>query len=476
MAERDEYEKLMERVLARFPELTRDEIEAMVESKLREHPLLNKTGALLLIAEELGAFIAKEPPPEALKTMEYTKIVDLVPGLNNVSVRGVAYAVDKLSEVKGHRILKLKIGDGSGVIDVILWDERADEAWKLGIKPGDLIAILNGYTRESLDVGGVELHLGRGGSLARLEKEPGQPDAKSFYMELGEALERGDGTYDIHAVVLEVRELRKVDTKYGEASVREILLGDERSKAVLTAWREKAEELGRLKPGEKTYITSIRVRDGRLSLTGRSIIAFTESPTEETLRMVERRVPETLKALDVIERSAGYMIIATDGKALQRVLIPREPDLSTGEYFKPLNPAVEFRRGRMYIVAEDVEKISPREEIREPSLTLTLGEILSPGFHETRDVIVEGELYHKTPVIKVKTRYGEAEKIGFWLRDGEHNVQGVAWRQKAEELSKIPEGSRIRLKWVSVILNPYGEPEIHLEADSKIEVEGEGRS
>ena len=470
MAEKDEYERLMEKVLARFPELTRDELEAMVESKLREQPLLNRTGALLLIAEELGAFTSREPPPEALKTMEYTRIGDLVPGLNNVSVRGVAYAVDKVSDVKGHRILKLRIGDGSGSVDVVVWDERAEEAWRLGIKPGDLIAVLNGYTRESLEIGGVELHVGRGGSIARLESEPGQPDARSFYTRLGEAMEKGDGVYDIQAVVLEVRELRRVDTRYGEASVREILLGDGESRAVLTAWRERAEELGRLKPGERAYITNIRVRDGRLSLTSRSIIAFTEPPTEETLRMVEQRAPEVLKALDLIERSAGYMIVATDGKALQRVLIPEKPELSPGEYFKPLDPAVEFRRGRMYIVARGVERASPVEEISEPPLTLRLEEILSPGFQGARDVVVEGELYHKTPVVKVRTRYGEAEKIGFWIREGEHNVQGVAWRQKAQELSKIPEGSRIRLKWVSVVLNPYGEPEIHLEADSKIEV------
>ena len=57
MAEQgEEYEKLMERVLARFPELSREEVEALVESKLRESSLLNRVGALLLVAEELGAF------------------------------------------------------------------------------------------------------------------------------------------------------------------------------------------------------------------------------------------------------------------------------------------------------------------------------------------------------------------------------------------------------------------------------------
>ena len=73
MAEQgEEYEKLMERVLARFPELSREEVEALVESKLRESSLLNRVGALLLVAEELGAF--KESGEEARGQRAYTRI------------------------------------------------------------------------------------------------------------------------------------------------------------------------------------------------------------------------------------------------------------------------------------------------------------------------------------------------------------------------------------------------------------------
>ncbi|OYT67945.1 MAG: hypothetical protein B6U65_01370, partial [Candidatus Wolframiiraptor sp. EX4484-121] len=188
MAEQgEEYEKLMERVLARFPELSREEVEALVESKLRESSLLNRVGALLLVAEELGAF--KESGEEARGQRAYTRIGDLVPGLNDVSVRGVIYAIDRLIEVRDHKLMRLKLGDRSGSVNVILWDERAEEAERLGLGVGDLAAIIHGYTRERIETGEPEIHVGRNGMLMRLEPEPGAPKPESYFMDLGAALE-----------------------------------------------------------------------------------------------------------------------------------------------------------------------------------------------------------------------------------------------------------------------------------------------
>ncbi|HDD66087.1 MAG TPA: hypothetical protein ENG52_00500, partial [Nitrososphaeria archaeon] len=146
--EAEEYSKLLERVLARFPDLSRDELEAMVEAKLRESRLLNKVGALLLVAEELGAFGDSGEAGEGPEVQSYVKLGRLIPGLRDVSVRGAIYAISKPAEAKDHKLMKLKIGDETGSINVILWDERVEEAVKLGLKLGDKIAILHGYTRE----------------------------------------------------------------------------------------------------------------------------------------------------------------------------------------------------------------------------------------------------------------------------------------------------------------------------------------
>jgi len=468
----EEYEKLMERVLARFPELSREEIEALVESKLRESNLLNRVGALLLVAEELGAF--REPREEARGQRAYTRIGDLVPGLNDVSIRGVIYAIDKLVEVRDHKLMRLKIGDRSGSVNVILWDERAEEAAKLGLKIGDLAAIIHGYTRERIETGEPEIHVGRNGMLMKLEPEPGAPKPESYFMDLGEALERGRGVYDIKATVLEIGAERRVMTKFGEATLREILLIDDEGEARLTVWRAKAEELGDLKPGETIYLTDVRIEDGRLSLTPRSIIAFRERPSPEALEKVAgRRVKDViLRVLDVSETAAGLRLISTDGEKIIRVIVPEKLDVKSGDHILVKEAAQEVRRDRVRLLCKVgvVEVIKPEKEIKVPNRLVHLREIVSGERVDERDVIVEGILYTKTQPMSIKTRFGEAKKLGFWIKEGEAAVQGVAWRDKAEELDKISEGSRIRLKWVDVRMNIFDEPEINLGSDTVIEV------
>lgn len=466
-----EYSKLLERVLARFPELSREELEAMVEAKLRSSKLLNRVGALLLVAEELGAFKEAEEKAEQTEIRAYTKLGDLVPGLRDVSVRGTIYALSRPIEVKDHRLMRLKIGDDTGSVDVIIWDEKADETDSMNLKLGDQIAILHGYTRERIETGRPELHVGRGGLIARLEAE--KHDPRSFYLDLGEALEAGDGVYDVKAVVLEPGEEKRISTRYGEADVREIRLIGEAGGVRLTVWRERVEEFRDLKLGEKIYLTDVRIEGMRASLTPRSILAIREKPSEESLKMIEGRKVRNLivRVLDVVKVAAGVILIATDGKQILRVQLPFK-EVKAMDHLLVKEAIMESRRGRIRLLCgeEDVEKVEPEEEIRPPSRLVKLADISSGRKTELVDVIVEGLLYTKTQLIKVKTRFGEVEKVGFWVRDGEAAVQGSAWRAKAKELAGIKEGVRVRLKWVSVRMNVFGEPEIQLDNESIIEV------
>jgi hypothetical protein len=463
-----EYSRLLERILARFPGLSREELEAMVEAKLRESKLLNRVGALLLVAEELGAFREKEDVGEV---RSYARIGSLVPGLRDVSVRGVVYALAGPAEAGGHRILRLKIGDETGSVNVIIWDEKVDEANALGLRFRDQIAVLHGYTRERVETGRPELHVGAGGVIAKLGEDVRDP--RSFYLDLGEALEAGDGVHDVRAIVLDVGEERQVSTRYGEAILRELRLIGESGEARLTIWRDRVSEFGDLEVGETIYLTDLRIEGGRATLTPRSILAIREKPTEETLRMIEeRRVHELiLRALDVIERRAGTIAVATDGRDVIRVQ-PCPPGIKPGDHLLVRDAVREVRRGRIRLLCSEggVEKIEPAQPIEPPNRAVKLSEVVSSRDTEFMDVIVEGVLYTRTQPFKVRTRFGEVDKVGFWIRDGDAAIQGSAWRGKAMEIAGIEEGSRIRLKWVSIRMNVFNEPEIQLDEDSIIEV------
>lgn len=470
-----EYSKLLEKVLSRFPELSREELEAMVEAKLRESNLLNRVGALLLVAEELGAFKEElAEPPSSQPMQAYTKIMKLVPGLRDVSVRGVVYAISAPINVRNHKIMRMKIGDDSGTIDVTLWNEKVDEAIAAELQLGDPVAILHAYTRERIETGFPELHVGRNGVITKLEREPGTPDPRSFYLDLGDALDSGDGIYDIKAMVLDPGETRRIDTRYGEAAVRDIRLMGEAGEARLTVWRDRVEEFRDLQPGETIYITDVRLSGYNLSLTPRSILALREKPSPESLEKIRERKIRNLvvRILDVVETQSGVIYISTDGDKIIRIYSPKKLEARPGEYILVKEAIQEFRRGKVRLRCgeTDLEKIEHPEEIKPPEIFVRLREITSREKVDIVDAVVEGILYTKTQLTKVRTRFGEAERIGFWIKDEDTAVQGLAWRIKAREISEIAEGTRVRLKWVAIRTNIFNEPEIQLDHESIIEV------
>jgi hypothetical protein len=363
------------------------------------------------------------------------------------------------------------MGDETGSVNVIIWDERVEEVNALGLKLGDQIAVLHGYTRERVETGRPELHVGASGVVAKLGE--GIRDPRSFYLDLGEALEAGDGVYDVKAIVLDVGEERQVSTRYGEATLRELRLIGESGEARLTIWRDRIGEFGNLEVGETIYVTDLRIEGVRAALTPRSILAMREKPTEETLRMIqERKVRELiLRVLDVVEKRASVMAIATDGREVVRVQ-PCPSGVKPGDHLLVRDAVREVRRGRIRLLCfgGGVERIEPAHPIEPPNRAVKLSEVVSSRDAEFTDVIVEGVLYTKTQPFKVRTRFGEVDKVGFWIRDGDAAVQGSAWRSKAMEIAGIEEGSRIRLKWVSIRINIFNEPEIQLDEDSIIEV------
>ena len=272
---------------------------------------------------------------------------------------------------------------------------------------------------------------------------------------------------------MDVGEERQVSTRYGEATLRELRLIGEAGEARLTIWRDRIAEFGNLEVGETIYVTDLRIEGGRAALTPRSILALREKPTEETLRIIqERKVRELiLRVLDVVEKRAGVVAIATDGKEVVRVQ-PCPSGVKPGDHLLVRDAVRGVRRGRVRLLCfgGGVERIEPAQSIEPPNRAVKLSEVVSSRDTELTDVIVEGVLYTKTQPFKVKTRFGEVDKVGFWIRDGDAAIQGSAWRSKAMEIAGIEEGSRIRLKWVSIRMNVFNEPEIQLDEDSIIEV------
>ncbi|MEM0451534.1 MAG: hypothetical protein QXN18_00100 [Nitrososphaerota archaeon] len=472
----EEYSRLMSKILKAVPGISSRDIEELVEIKLKENPYLNKIGAILLVAEELGVFdIREKVPEEVLEEFSYTKIGDLVPGLSNISVKGVIYAVIGPIVGRDYRLLKLKIGDNTGTAEVYVWEDKIEEVENLSVKMGDHIAIVNGYTKEKLETGAIEIHLKKTSIVKKILKDPSLPDFRQFYKTIGEVLERGEGIYDIKMLVISIIGERTVTTKRGEVLVVDLLVSDGQKEIEMTAWGEKTQLIKDVKIGEEIYITDVRFDGDRLNLTSQSTIIFRELK-EELLKIVEdrRKTKILLRVVDIQPMQTYTYITVTDGEKIIHILSLGSPkiDLKEGDYIElsGINKE-ELYEGR--VIKCRVENLKKADqtpmEIPVPNRTISLEEIVKEREPFTGNIITEGILYTKTNLLTIETRYGLREKILFWIRDGDVAIQGIAWRMKASEIAQIPEGKRIRLKWITIKLNPFNEPEIHVESYSKIE-------
>jgi len=132
------------------------EIEDKVKQKLSKlSGLISKEGAAHIVANELG--IKLFPDPQKKKY----KIKEIMSGLRGVEITGRIvrkYEVRSFNkEGREGRVASLLIGDDTGVLRVVLWDENHIKQTEK-LQENDLIKIVNAYAKENQ--GFKELHLG----------------------------------------------------------------------------------------------------------------------------------------------------------------------------------------------------------------------------------------------------------------------------------------------------------------------------
>ena len=468
-----EYEELVKRILERRPELSEEELERKVEEKLKSSPMLSRLGALLLLADELGVFGASEYSAPAFDVSEFTKISSLVSGLNDVSLYVRIIAVSPLVMVNGKPVLRMKVGDETGKVSVVAWEQKAEELAAIGLSPGMTVVMMHVYTRVGPD-GKPEIHVGRNSSVKLVEDLKILPHVENFFVPASKASKIE--TSDIRATLVMIGELRSIQTKSGVVNVVEALLADEYGETVLVAWRDKVELITNVAPGTELMLTDVRFKGGQFQTTARTYIAkATKSKLDlsklmtESKRLVNNKI---FRVLDMLERPGLVTFILSDGVWVYRLSSSSLVGVKVkeGDAVWIIKGFVSERNGRKTIVTPEYGVMMATEKDARSVPMVDRKKRLAEVSSEESDIIVEGILHTKTPLGIVETRFGKAEKISFWLRDGETTMLCSAWRSKAREIDSIPIGKRVQLRWVRVRRNIFGELEISVEKDTKVVV------
>lgn len=236
-------EEIIKRVLALKPQLTREAVERLIEEeKGKASGLLTDDAAAHLVASNLGILGAGERIEAKLK------IGGLTSGLNNVSLTGRVlhiFPAIKFTRVDGRegKLVRMLLGDSTGTVDVLLWDEKADQIIAGRIEPGKIVRILHGYTRERR--GNVELNVG---SRGEIYQEPldslgeGFPPLHSFFKTPKEV--HGPGIVNLIGVVTEKYPSSIFTREDGrEGKVARLTLEEGGGRISLVIWNERVDEL-----------------------------------------------------------------------------------------------------------------------------------------------------------------------------------------------------------------------------------------
>ena len=255
--------EIIEHILMRHPQISREEIlERLAREKRKTGSFISDDILLRMIAAEFGVETSKEAPPPTLSTR------DLVPGLNDVTVAGRVVAVfpPKIFKTnKTGKVASLLVADKSGILRVVLWNDKINALESGKVKVGRITRFSHGYTKEDYR-GRVELHLR---DKSEIKVSPNDVKAKD-YPTIGKFMTKiaevtptlKNKNLSISGTVeklFRASTFERQDSSSGK--VRRFTIADETGEIPAVVWNEKVDELEEiLRKGVKLQLVNANLK------------------------------------------------------------------------------------------------------------------------------------------------------------------------------------------------------------------------
>ena len=257
-------EKLVELILSKRPEISREELlEKLKREREKTAGFISDESLLRMIAAEFGVEISQSNFSAPTLLMG-----DLVPSLNNVTVVGRVVAVfpsKTFGAKEGGKFASLLVVDKSGMLRVVLWNDKTSLIDSGTLKVGQIIRFSHGYTREGRN-GKVELHIGDKGDIQinpQDVNEKDYPNISKFAIQIKE-ITKAYTNKNLHLIgtvkeIFPIATFKRKDSSGGK--VQRFTLSDETGELPVVVWNEKVDELEeKLRKGVKLQIVNAKAK------------------------------------------------------------------------------------------------------------------------------------------------------------------------------------------------------------------------
>lgn len=337
-------EKIIDQIISKHPEISKETIlERLKTEKEKTGGLLSDEILLRMMAAELGVEIQLDEISEPLLSAE-----SLVPNLGDVSLTGRIVAIfppKTFTEGKGGKVASLFIADQSGMVRVVLWNDKTSLIESGMMKIGQIVRFSHGYTKEARS-GKVELHIGEMGEIeinSQGIKAEEYPTISNFTTKIGGITEADrNKRVNISGAVKEISStstFKRPNSKIGK--VLRLLLNDGTGGIPVVIWNEKVDELeGKLKKNVKLQIVNAKVKRA----AGGGLEAHVNGETYvEAIESIE----EFLKIADLRE---GLNHINVRGEVSAKPIL-RDVKTMMGELLKLTTFELKDETGRIWVSA-----------------------------------------------------------------------------------------------------------------------------
>jgi replication factor A1 len=476
-------ENIIKRILALKPNLTEEAVRELInQERVKAAGLLTEEAAAHLVANNLGINGAGQRIEAKLK------IGDLTPRLSDVSLTGRVIHIfpsrtfDRDNNRKG-KVLRLLLGDKTGSVAVVFWDDKADHVEASKLKPSKIVRILHGYTRERR--GNVEINIGNRGQLFMEPMdavEEDYPEVSTFFLTPADVY--SEGSVNLQGVVMDSFPSSTFMRQDGsEGKVGRLILEEGGARINLVLWDDNVDEYGELPTGTRIQIISGNVRT---SNTGNPEVHV---GWDTAINIIERgvkpieAVPYWTKIGNLRESMGSVNVVAiatqigderefvrrdgSEGKVVSILLeddtgtvrlslwdddAERAEEISEGTiiivengYTRTGYGGVDLnvgRNGRIHIDPEDFEMEIPEFE-RKITEIIDLRE-------GQRNVTIRGQLLDDPIQRDIETSRGPATVTNFRIDDGTGEARISLWREHAETAMDLTAGAEIKLEYMNV--------------------------
>jgi replication factor A1 len=454
----------MSKLLEQKPELSRAQIEEMIQKKKEKigAGYLTDQGALFLIASDLGVSLNEPLKVEmGLKDLYVgAKEITLATRVMNV------YPVKQYSRKDGSQFLlrTMTVYDGDSRAQVKLWDEKANLPGIENIKPGDLVKIIKAYVKSDMK-GNPIINVGSGSTIESNDTQSTIPSLDAITDDVSNVKDNQQNLVVTGILDGNVRTTEFTNFK-GEPgkSLQLRLKGKDGAIMRVVLWNKDENTIPRMiTSGAKTRLIGVKTKVGQMGLE-----IHGDEGTVVEIEGASEIQPIIMRILSVTKSDSGNTLIlgTTQDKKLVSVTdtIYLTKDLALGDVIECM-PSKSY--GNSITLGSDsfVRKIDDQK-------IPTLSEIRT----KIKDIKPADTLYCVEAIIlkspekrEIQTKAGEMVLLSeTFIEDDTGQIWLKGWRSQARLLEQFSQGEIITITAVNAKAGLEARTELFLTAYSVI--------